>query len=601
MSSDPGPRASSRRSASLQPCAAPDAVSAHCRSLALKCNFNFIGEHSAPTLDYSGRLPNPSRLLTARLALPLNDCDVPAAVNAALFSPGCLLALARSLGPRSQNVGLITRQRLIDAISRSYGSRLVNRAAFGLRRRNPLFSAAEGAATWQVCALAAVTGLLLGMASVSFRDAAVLSGGLLSLAFLLAILIRLAAAAHLIQGGPGWVLTSCCAPDDPTLPIYTVLVPVYREERVLPALVAALTRLEYPAGKLDIKIIVESGDDATIAAAQAIDLGAFGIDLIIAPKGGPQTKPKALNYALNFATGEYLVIYDAEDKPDPDQLLKAVARFRRAPPELACLQAALIFHNYRENWLAKQFAIEYASLFDGILPMLSAHRLPLPLGGTSNHFRLAALKEVGAWDPHNVTEDADLGMRLYRAGYYAQTLDSTTHEEAACQLGNWIRQRSRWLKGWMQTYGVHMRRPVQLFREMGPAGFLAFQGYFAGIIVSALAHPLFYLLLMHDVLSGVLFEAVLSPMGAVFWIIACFNFIGGYAASLALGWAAVRTRGMKGLGVQVLFIPLYWLLVSAAAYRALRQLFTAPYFWEKTEHGLSADTGATEGDTSDAH
>jgi glycosyltransferase XagB len=583
----------------------PDATSAYCRSLARECNLKFIEESSAPVLAFGDRPPAPMRLLTSRMALPLKNSPAPAALNAALFSPLHLVTLTLSLGADAGNVALMTRQGLIDAIGRTYGGSLVKRAAFGLKARQPHFSAATGAELWQLATLAAAAGLALGVAIVSLRDAVVAAGAILSLAFLLAVLIRFAAALHLLSGraqyssdkcssdkcsGGAEQVAPCCDADDPTLPAYSVLVPVHREERVLPTLVAALKRLEYPKEKLDIKIIVEAGDHATIAAAQALDLGADGIDLIIAPQGGPQTKPKALNYALAFATGEHLVIYDAEDQPDPKQLLKAAARFRAASHKMACLQAALIFHNHQENWLAKQFTIEYASLFDGILPMLGARRLPLPLGGTSNHFRVDALKAVGGWDPHNVTEDADLGMRLYRAGYVAETLDSTTYEEAACQLGNWIRQRTRWLKGWMQTYLVHMRRPVQLFKELGPGGFLAFQGYFAGIIVSALAHPWFHLLLLRDIISGALFEASLTPLQAPFWIIAGFNFFFGYASSLSLGWLAVRKRGMTRLASQVLFIPLYWLLVSVAAYRALHQLIKAPFYWEKTEHGLSALT-----------
>jgi cellulose synthase/poly-beta-1,6-N-acetylglucosamine synthase-like glycosyltransferase len=573
-----------------------DATTAYCQSLARECNLKFIDESSSPTLDLSQGVPDPRRLLTDRLAVRLKAGVAPTALNFAVFSPINIVRLARSLGPLARNVGLMTRQTLIDAIGRSYGSRLMKRAAFGLWRRSPLYSAAAGAELWQLLSLAAISGLFLGSASVSFRDAAVISGALLSGVFLLPIALRASAAIHLLSRSARAPKTPCCRADDPTLPVYTVLVPVHREERVLPALVAALKRLEYPRNKLDVKLIVESGDAATIAAARALDLASAGIDLIVAPKGGPQTKPRALNYALAFATGEYLVIYDAEDQPEPKQLLKAVAKFRASSPRMACLQASLIYHNHNENWLAKQFAIEYVSLFDGILPMLAAYRLPLPLGGTSNHFRTAALKAVGAWDPHNVTEDADLGMRLYRAGHYAQTLDSTTFEEAACQLGNWTRQRTRWLKGWMQTYGVHMRRPFRLYREMGFSGFLAFQAYFAGVIISALAHPLFHLLLLHDVLSGVLFDACLTPLGSPFWFIACFNFIGGYAASLALGWAAIRARGIKGITAHVLWTPIYWMLISVAAYRAVFQLFTAPFFWEKTEHGLSVKKNAWEGE-----
>ena len=310
-------------------------------------------------------------------------------------------------------------------------------------------------------------------------------------------------------------------------------------------------------------------------------------EILVVPDGAPRTKPRALNYALQFATGDYLVIYDAEDRPDPDQLRKAAGRFRDAPREVVCLQARLTFDNASENWLSKQFTIEYASLFAGILPMLDAARLPLPLGGTSNHFRTSTLRKIGAWDPHNVTEDADLGIRLYRRGFRAEVLDSTTYEEAACQPGNWLRQRTRWLKGWVQTYGVHMRQPFRLARELGLGGFLAFQGHFAGIIISALVHPFSYALILHDAASGLIFQPPETTFGHQLWVIAVFNLIAGYAASLALGYFALRGNRVRRLVPQLIFIPVYWILISAAAYRAVYQLIKAPHYWEKTEHGLT--------------
>jgi cellulose synthase/poly-beta-1,6-N-acetylglucosamine synthase-like glycosyltransferase len=197
------------------------------------------------------------------------------------------------------------------------------------------------------------------------------------------------------------------------------------------------------------------------------------------------------------------------------------------------------------------------------------------------------LRRLGGWDPHNVTEDADLGMRLYRAGYRAEVLDSVTYEEAACHLGNWVRQRTRWLKGWMQTYGVHMREPRRLLGELGLPGFLAFQGHFAGIIIAALVHPWSYILIVHDLAHGVLLAGGASPLARPVLFLALFNLVAGYTASLILGWFTVgRFRG-GALRPHLVFIPLYWLLVSAAAYRALYQLVTRPHYWEKTEHGVT--------------
>ncbi|MBC8051011.1 MAG: glycosyltransferase [Chitinophagales bacterium] len=332
--------------------------------------------------------------------------------------------------------------------------------------------------------------------------------------------------------------------------------------------------------------MLESDDREMIAAVARTPLQG-NVDVIVVPSSHPQTKPKALNYALQFATGDYVVVFDAEDQPDRDQLRKAATMFASLPPQVVCLQARLVYHNHSENWLSKQFAIEYASLFGGVLPMLDAMALPLPLGGTSNHFRIEALRGVGAWDAFNVTEDADLGMRLYRAGLRCKTLDSNTWEEAACQPMNWLKQRSRWLKGWMQTYGVHMRRPVRAWRELGWRGFIAFQGHFASVILSALAHPLVYVLLIADGVNGHVLRAPESFLGEQFMLLAAFNFAAGYFCTLGLGLATLKARGLSKLIPHLVFVPLYWMLISVAAYRALYQLITAPFHWDKTDHGVS--------------
>jgi cellulose synthase/poly-beta-1,6-N-acetylglucosamine synthase-like glycosyltransferase len=104
----------------------------------------------------------------------------------------------------------------------------------------------------------------------------------------------------------------------------------------------------------------------------------------------------------------------------------------------------------RTSWLARYFTAEYAGQFDVVLPKLAALGLPLPLGGSSNHFRTVTLREVGGWDPHNVTEDADLGMRLARFGYRSGVVASSTYEEAPADIGRWLGQRTRWFKGWMR-------------------------------------------------------------------------------------------------------------------------------------------------------
>lgn len=237
--------------------------------------------------------------------------------------------------------------------------------------------------------------------------------------------------------------------------------------------------------------------------------------------------------------------------------------------------------------LAGQFAIEYASLFAGILPTLEQLGLPIPLGGTSNHLRTSALKWLGGWDAYNVTEDADLGMRLYRHGYVCRMLDSETAEEAPCGLRAWLGQRTRWLKGWMQTWGVQMRRPVRLWRQLGTGRFLGFQVMIGGMIFSALVHPLFYVLLAVEVSAETPFLLPANLLGIHVWLLALFNVAVGFLASMTLSLMALGAKNARFIP-HILLMPAYWLLISLAAYRALLQLVTRPFHWEKTEHGVSA-------------
>jgi glycosyltransferase XagB len=538
----------------------------------------------APYRVHLPAAPSKAWLLLERpVPFPSNGSGV-VALNGQSFSIQKLITLSRKLGAKSHHIKIMTRQELIDAVTRSCGRILVERAVAGLRRARPEWSAKTGMAPWQVYAGVIMGGVCFGASWVAPREALMALGFFLSLFFLLAILLRLAAVLNLAF--PAAEKRKPRLLRDAELPRYTVLVPLFKEAGILPYLARALAELDYPPAKLDIKIVLEAVDTATIEAASKLAFPG-NVDLIIVPDRQPRTKPKALNYALQFATGDLAVIYDAEDRPEPDQLRKAATVFHHASADVACLQARLDYFNAKENWLSRQFTIEYATLFRGLLPLLSRFGLPLPLGGTSNHFRIGVLRALGAWDPYNVTEDADLGMRLHRAGYRVQTLDSTTYEEACCQSVPWVKQRTRWLKGWMQTFGVHMRAPLAMLRETGLAGFLAFQAYFAGIIVSSLAHPLFYVLLAWDAIEGTLFKAGATVRDDVLLAIAIVNFIGGYAVNLALAAMSLRGAGHRGLWPHVIFVPFYWLYVSAAAYRAVWQLVRAPFYWEKTEHGVS--------------
>lgn len=372
--------------------------------------------------------------------------------------------------------------------------------------------------------------------------------------------------------------------EDHDLPVYTILVPMYKEPDTLPILSSALRRMDYPLSKLDVKLVLEENDIETIQAAK--DLGLEGIfEIIRVPHSQPKTKPKACNYALNFARGELLTIYDAEDKPEPDQLKKAVIAFRKAPDNVACIQARLNYFNSTENWLTRMFTLEYSLWFDFYLPALEALKIPIPLGGTSNHFKMDVLREANAWDPFNVTEDADLGVRLTQRGYRVGVANSTTFEEANSHVGNWIRQRSRWFKGYMQTYLVHMRKPVELYRSLGHTGFWGFQFFVGGNILTALSLPFMLVMFVYWLAtrwSG--FDIIFPP---VVLYISLFNLIIGNGFFIYLNMLGAFKRHNFHLMPYALTVPAYWLLMTVAAYKGLWQLIHNPFFWEKTTHGLS--------------
>ncbi|MBH0238534.1 glycosyltransferase family 2 protein [Methylobrevis albus] len=366
------------------------------------------------------------------------------------------------------------------------------------------------------------------------------------------------------------------------LPRYSVLVALRDEAAMIPGLVAALERLRYPRDRLDIKIVLEVDDLATRAAAEE-HCRAPHFEVLVVPHGRPATKPRALAYALAFCEGDIVAVFDAEDRPHPDQLLRAAEAFATGPADLGCVQARLEIDRIR-NPLQAQFAIEYAALFEGLLPYLARLRLPMPLGGTSNHFRRAALDTVGSWDPWNVTEDADLGIRLARLGWTSGMIESVTFEEAPARFRTWRRQRQRWIKGWMITWLVHMRRPHRLWADLGPAGFLAVQAQVGAVVLSALAHPAGVALIVLHVSGTVPLEIGSSFAGDLVVAGAGLNILFGYGASLWLASRTLAIRGRFALAAHVPLMPLYWLLVSAAAWLALLQLIARPHHWAKTPH-----------------
>ncbi|MBT1155820.1 glycosyltransferase [Aminobacter anthyllidis] len=366
------------------------------------------------------------------------------------------------------------------------------------------------------------------------------------------------------------------------LPVYTVLVALYDEAEVVPQLLVALGRLQWPRSKLEIKLVCEQDDASTIAAIAAHNLRPY-VELILVPPSLPRTKPKALAYALPLTRGELVVLYDAEDRPDPMQLAEAWQRFHRSGNDLACLQAPLEIANRRTSLIANMFGFEYAALFRGLLPWLANNRILLPLGGTSNHFRRDVLEATGGWDPFNVTEDADIGLRLARSGYRCETLTLPTREDAPETMREWHNQRVRWLKGWMVTWLVHMRHPRALARQLGPVSFIVTQILFVGMVFSSLMH----LVLAMTLIALSVQIALDQPWGI--WqtrlvALDIASVILGYFCFLFLGWLVLEPKERRGFWKLCLFTPVYWTMLSFAAWRAVIELVRRPHHWAKTPH-----------------
>jgi cellulose synthase/poly-beta-1,6-N-acetylglucosamine synthase-like glycosyltransferase len=477
---------------------------------------------------------------------------------------------------------------------RMYGEEYTRIALTNLRETRPESSAHEVLAGGQKVFLAILAIVLIGFLIYDPVTTLIVIFGIASVFYLLTAIYKLIAGFSALNHTYLLDITAedLEQMDERYLPVYTILIPLFREAAVIPYLVDGIESLDYPKHKLDVKLLCEEEDDETIEAIRELNLPPH-FDTVIVPPSQPQTKPKACNFGLLGARGEYVVIYDAEDRPDPHQLKKAVLMFRNLDESIVCIQARLNFFNQQTNWLTRWFSIEYSLLFDLLLPGLDSMRDPIPLGGTSNHLKTSVLLELGAWDPYNVTEDADLGIRLHQAGYRTTMMDSTTYEEANTQLGSWIRQRSRWIKGYLQTWLVYMRNPFRSISGMGLRGFISFSLLIGGTFIF-LINPFFWFLTTLFTLTQAGFIQDLFP-GWMYFMAAALLFIGNFVF-VYLGLVAAVRRGDDNLAVYALFLPIYWTFMSIAAWKGFAQLITNPFYWEKTEHGV--DVGGQPAATS---
>lgn len=445
----------------------------------------------------------------------------------------------------------------------------LNNARFGFHRAFPSRSAKRRVfvtqALWMGVALAAIA-----WAAARYpAPALTVAHGAGIAIFAAAIALRLAAAANL-RPEP----TRLAKPS--IWPTFTILCPLYREANIVQDLVVALQRLDYPAHALDIIFLVEEDDAETLAAIlQAAN--APHMEVVAVPAARPRTKPKALNAGLARARGEYVVVFDAEDRPHPQQLRAALAAFENGPQNLACVQAPLLIDNAEASWVAQQFAAEYAVQFAALLPLLARWGLPLPLGGSSNYFRTNVLRDVGGWDSFNVTEDADVGYRLARNGQRIGVIAPPTWEEAPISLRAWLDQRTRWIKGHLQTWLVLMRNPLRTIDDMGLREFMAMQLVLGGGLLAAA---------LHGPLACVVAIAALTPydlLGPADFVLALFGYCVAVFVTLT---ASARSGQLSPLGA-LLTMPLYWPLATIAAARAIIELALQPHHWSKTDHGLS--------------
>ncbi len=474
----------------------------------------------------------------------------------------------------------------------------LHRAINGLREDDPVHSASTPLWGWQKPALWTLLAIVAAFAIWRPMATAVGLIGLCTVAYLLTLGDRVLIFKRGLASRPIVISDEDArALRDEDLPPYTILVPAYNEPEVVADLIGAMEALEYPRDRLQVLLLLEADDQITIDAAKACGEHDV-ITILLVPPAEPRTKPKACNYGLHFATGDIVTIFDAEDLPEPLQLRRVVAAFRGLPDDVACVQAKLVYHNGHQNLLTAWFTAEYALWFGYLLPGMMVSTSPIPLGGTSNHLRRDLLQDIGAWDPFNVTEDADLGLRIASRGYHTAVIDSYTLEEANSDVINWIRQRSRWYKGYLQTWLVHIRQPLKLYRTLGLRSFIRFTLVLAGTPIIAVLNLLFWFI------TVLWFLGQPAVVGAVFpdfiYFPALIAMLLGNVTVMYLNMLALREDDRSDLLVAALTVPLFWVMMSVAAAKGCYQMIRQPSYWEKTFHGLAErPAGAGEPEPAD--
>ena len=489
-------------------------------------------------------------------------------------------------------LALASRADTQAAITRIYGQELARLS----EARTPVSYSCRGwrtqraARVWAAICIAVLTAVLFWptpMIATIFALAVFISGAnLLLRALALGAAMRPAAP----EGSGDMPGIDAITPETARQPVVTILVPLFNEPDIAGALLRRLERLDYPRDLLDVLLLVEQEDAITRHALAAADLPAW-MRAIVVPPGTPRTKPRAMNYGLYFARGSIVGVYDAEDAPEPDQIRKIATRFAQASDDVVCLQGQLDFYNPHHNWLSRSFTLEYAAWFRVLLPGVDRLGLFVPLGGTTLFFRRSVLEEMGAWDAHNVTEDADLGLRLARCGYRTEIVDTTTFEEANAAIVPWIKQRSRWLKGYAMTWATHMRDPLQLWRDLGPRKFVGLQVQVLFTILGFALSPLLWTLIVKPFGQPHALDHYLGGAGYLaLWTFFLFSLM----LSIYVFWRAARLPRHRTLRLWIPVLDIYFMFASIATLLGLAELLIKPFHWRKTAHGRYSEFGQAE-------
>ena len=548
-------------------------------------------QHNIPVADLTTDPPDPSLSAALPSAICLKYRCVPwlrigDVLLVGIQHPDDFQRLRTCLGERGRHMlpVLVEEQQITTHIGVLYGSELAQKAA----TRVP---AAQSCRSWnprsrsrKLVASAILGGLILALV---FAPAWTITIGVLFAFVTLVMSTVLKGAAFIAQ------MSKMAQGTDSTtqspraafpLPKVSVLVPLLHEKEIAGKLIQRLTRLTYPKSQLEIVLVLEESDKVTQQTLARTELPSW-ITVIEVPSANElTTKPRALNYALDFCRGSIIGVWDAEDAPEPDQIEKVVTRFQDAPANVACLQGVLDYYNSRTNWISRCFTIEYASWWRMILPGVARLGLVIPLGGTTLFFRRPILEELCGWDAHNVTEDADLGIRLARHGYVTELIPTVTFEEANCRAWPWVKQRSRWLKGFAITWLVHMRDPRALLRDLGLIRFLGVQTLLLATFAQFAFAPLLWSFWI--LLAG--FEhPVALTLGAPVALSMAWFFVFTEGVNLAISLVAVSRREHRHLMPYVLTMPLYFPMAALSAYKAIKEIVAEPFYWDKTEHGIT--------------